>query len=617
MRLLNTETYEITEFFDDSIPEYAILSHTWGLEELTYQDIQSVELARRKKAQGFAKVEGACALANSEGFAYIWIDTCCIDKTSSAELSEAINSMYSWYRRSSICYAYLIDADHCFSPEFRGSRWFTRGWTLQELIAPSEVVFYSRRWRLLGRKSLLKGVISEITGIDISVLAGADPSLITVARKMSWASRRTTTRVEDTAYCLMGLFSVSMPLIYGEGKNAFFRLQEEIIKSVDDQSIFAWTVPELEHSDQRFYGLLAESPGAFKVTGKLVSPFATSHSSRHTTRVVNNSLQTEMLIQPQTLIQYVEDSADYRMTRGRHCLAALNCRFSFSGNVSPCIDLWSLDEDNSQFARINPWLLREVKLDSSAVSLRFEQRSASLTSSPQLWLYQIMTSVGQFFRDFEPWDFRLVTVSQKPRESIPIGFSLQLLSDEISTHEGVPVDRWYSNDRLLQRAYHSGYKSQEDIPIGITMAPANGKSRSRREDCITRVTEGVVRIGLSETRQRGSPDGAANHGVLQPLSRRNPAQFVALVLGVDIIYSQKTEDWQREPWCRLVALEEDMPLKDFQYRIDWKEEQRSEYICPLLDSSLVAKVVMLQGDKLYTVQLKYTHKSNSASWWMW
>ncbi|PKK51531.1 hypothetical protein CI102_5412 [Trichoderma harzianum] len=280
MRLLNTKTYSITEFFEANIPRYAILSHTWGSGEVTYQDIvQSVEQARERKPQGFAKVEGACALAYAEGFDYIWIDTCCIDKTSSAELSEAINSMYAWYRQSSICYAYLIDVRYIEHPaletgnrnfdevEFGASRWFTRGWTLQELIAPSDVAFYSGDWHYLGRKSFHKDVISRITGIDVSILAGADPSLIAVARKMYWASRRTTTRVEDMAYCLMGLFSVSMPLIYGEGKKAFLRLQEEIIKTVDDQSIFAWQLRKLGSPGPDFYGLLADSPSAFEDTG--------------------------------------------------------------------------------------------------------------------------------------------------------------------------------------------------------------------------------------------------------------------------------------------------------------------------------------------------------------
>ncbi|KAI0528372.1 heterokaryon incompatibility protein-domain-containing protein [Xylaria digitata] len=225
LRLLDTKTYEVKEFFDENIPPYAILSHTWGDEEVTFQDIQSVEVARQQQP-GFAKVEGACALASSEGHTYIWIDTCCIDKTSSAELSEAINSMYSWYQRSSVCYAYLIDVKtetqiesddgrtesrgrvteepDMLSPlrhpdklmtwnfneaEFRNSRWFKRGWTLQELIAPSEVLFYFRDWKILGRKSLLRELISEITGVDVSILARSDPSMISVARNIRNSAR--------------------------------------------------------------------------------------------------------------------------------------------------------------------------------------------------------------------------------------------------------------------------------------------------------------------------------------------------------------------------------------------------------------------------------------------
>ncbi|OIW27820.1 hypothetical protein CONLIGDRAFT_551906, partial [Coniochaeta ligniaria NRRL 30616] len=172
-----------------------------------------------------------------DGLAYVWIDTICIDKSSSAELSEAINSMFKWYRNAAICYAYLSDV-----PQVRleYSRWFTRGWTLQEMIAPQELRFYDANWDALGTKSDLLDRLCDITGVDTTALRGGNLRFFSVARKMSWASRRQTTREEDIAYCLLGIFDISMPLLYGEGSKAFIRLQEQIIKEYDDESLFAW-----------------------------------------------------------------------------------------------------------------------------------------------------------------------------------------------------------------------------------------------------------------------------------------------------------------------------------------------------------------------------------------
>ena len=195
------------------------------------------------------KIQFSCAQAAKDGYGYIWVDTCCIDKSSSAELSEAINSMYKWYQNAEKCYAYLADVPTGADlwpkqSSFRRSRWFTRGWTLQELIAPSNLIFYSAEWLYLGTRYVLSSLLTEITGVDYTILAGARGiENASIAKKMSWASNRVTTRVEDIAYCLMGLFAVNMPMLYGEGDRAFIRLQEEIIKNSDDQSLFAWIDP--------------------------------------------------------------------------------------------------------------------------------------------------------------------------------------------------------------------------------------------------------------------------------------------------------------------------------------------------------------------------------------
>jgi hypothetical protein len=266
MRLLSTDLsdgLQLADFPPSDIPPYAILSHTWEQDEVLYGDVISGTAAIRT---GYAKLRDACRRALADDFAYIWIDTCCIDKSSSAELSEAINSMFAWYRDSDVCYAFLSDfAPRQESVSLADCRWFTRGWTLQELIAPQTVLFYDAAWNKVGDKVLLAQEISSITRIDEDVLTGATSiDTSSVANRMGWAARRRTTRPEDIAYCLMGLFSVNMPLLYGEGIKAFARLQEEIMKGSTDPSLFVWV--DEEAPDDKQYGLLAPSPRCFDTT---------------------------------------------------------------------------------------------------------------------------------------------------------------------------------------------------------------------------------------------------------------------------------------------------------------------------------------------------------------
>ncbi|KAF2664299.1 HET-domain-containing protein [Microthyrium microscopicum] len=257
MRLLHTTNLRVQEFVDADIPSYAILSHTWGEEE-------SGSFSKRKS---FPKLQGACQRAVQDSLEWIWIDTCTIDKTSSADLSEAINSMYTYYAESKICYAHLADIDGNTIPYhydtenyLKTSRWFTRGWTLQELIAPRDLIFFDQKWVELERRWGLSRILTKITGIPEKVLCGESPFQCNVAQRMSWAANRVTTRKEDVAYCLMGLFEVSMPPLYGEGaEEAFLRLQEEILKRSADQTIFLWTAAHEPLNS----GLLASSPQAF------------------------------------------------------------------------------------------------------------------------------------------------------------------------------------------------------------------------------------------------------------------------------------------------------------------------------------------------------------------
>ena len=255
----------VEEFIGRNIPPYGTLSHTWEGSEISYDEMR-VGTARSKEA--FHKIEMACKLASGDGLAYVWVDTCCIDKSSSAELTEAINSMFVWYKRAAVCYVYLSDLESSadVSTALKDCRWFRRGWTLQELIAPQKVNFYDQNWQFKGCKDSLLEEISGITGIGSTVLEHLAPlSSIAVATRLSWAAYRETTREEDAAYCLLGIFDVNMPLLYGEGTKAFRRLQEEIIKAECDLSIFAWTAEPSQSGqpDRRYSGVLAESPMEF------------------------------------------------------------------------------------------------------------------------------------------------------------------------------------------------------------------------------------------------------------------------------------------------------------------------------------------------------------------
>ena len=247
IRLINTTTLRLEVFTSQDVPKYAILSHTWTAdEEVSYQEASRITSDPDYPAaarSGYRKILDTCRQAKSDGYPYAWVDTCCIDKTSSAELSEAINSMFKWYTEAAVCYVYLADlsTSSTWRDLLKNCRWFSRGWCLQELLAPDgdNLRFYDRSWELVGTKTELKLDIARITGINDDVLAGIRLlRTIPVARRMSWAAKRNTTRVEDMAYCLLGIFDVNMPMLYGEGERSFMRLQEEIIRWSNDLSIF-------------------------------------------------------------------------------------------------------------------------------------------------------------------------------------------------------------------------------------------------------------------------------------------------------------------------------------------------------------------------------------------
>jgi hypothetical protein len=340
MRLLRLEgdKFNLVEHVK-SIPPYAILSHTWGEkdDEFTFKDL--IEGTGKDKP-GYRKLTFCGNQVAKDNLTWFWVDTCCIDKSSSTELSEAINSMFQWYNEADKCYAYLPDVsiEGFISKDqsFQKSRWFTRGWTLQELIAPSDVLFYSEEWKLIGAKSNLIECLRDITKIDEQVLRGAHPSICSIASRMSWAAGRSTTRIEDTAYSLLGIFDINMPMLYGEGERSFIRLQEELLRTSDDQSLFAWESDNPSHHP--YTGLLASSPACFANSREISSLgfFNQSESSSMTSK----GIHAKFYLRPDG-------------TEGGVYRAFLECKHNKSG-CQPAIDLQHIStfRYGSQYIRI-------------------------------------------------------------------------------------------------------------------------------------------------------------------------------------------------------------------------------------------------------------------------
>jgi hypothetical protein len=329
MRLLDVQTKKLHTFYGDQIPPYAILSHMWfkDHEEVSFQQIQSPW--KCKSILGFQKIEFLCQQAKKDGYHWAWCDTCCIDKSSSTELSESINSMFSWYRNSKTCYAYLADTDKARNDNYLRSRWWTRSWTLQELLASRKMVIYDRNWQVIGQKATLTAAISGLTGIDEETLQEPDHMMFrSIAQRMSWASNRKATRSEDVAYSLLGIFGIHMTLRYGEGNYAFVRLQRKIMKRTNDQSLFAWGFSHLtihdivdsafevpkedeevedsandsqtifmdptlsEELESSLYGMFADHPRRFRNCGELV--FHHRHAPYAHSAELNGALQLEI-----------------------------------------------------------------------------------------------------------------------------------------------------------------------------------------------------------------------------------------------------------------------------------------------------------------------------------
>jgi hypothetical protein len=387
MRLLHTSSLTLHEYFDESVPPYGILSHTWAEnEEVSYQEMLNLSSLVMAKT-GYQKIINCAHTIKELGYDYVWIDTCCIDKSSSAELSESINSMYNFYKNSKVCLAYMADVhrdtgqpsldESAFKswglpenyPNFQSSRWFTRGWTLQELIAPTNVVFYDSEWQVIARiQEIAKAVERFIEIPELVLLFGITESYC-VAEKMKWASKRRTTRREDMAYCLFGLFNIHMPLLYGEGDRAFERLQEKILKRSEDLSLFLWQ--DEEDSEYVHRGLLARSPAEFSkftISRRAVNMAPTRpiklhykswNASKSPCWITNIGVQLSVhLLEARSFYKSAILNADYPMffenpKDDEYVFNVINFHVG-STLISFYILLKRLEKDGNQFARLLP-----------------------------------------------------------------------------------------------------------------------------------------------------------------------------------------------------------------------------------------------------------------------
>ncbi|KAJ9654455.1 hypothetical protein H2198_006535 [Neophaeococcomyces mojaviensis] len=332
MRLINSKTFQLKEINDSRQVRYAALSHRWTDDEVLFEDISNFRDCMKR---GTEKVRRFCHHAEKNGLNWVWIDTCCINKYSSAELSEAINSMYTWYQDAHVCYAYLADVDVSVvkaNPSFiLQSVWFTRSWTLQELLAPKVVIFLDRSWNFIGTKESLKHEISRGTYIDVEALEGRDLSNFSISQRMCWASTRSATRVEDIAYSLLGLFDISMPLLYGEGTRAFLRLQEEIAKHSADETIFSW---DSDLGGSIASGILASSPSLFRTC----SGMRAGHQPRKTGfSITNRGLSIEFDLIPLSYDTFV---------------ALLNCVYTKAYEPDQLVGIYLRQVSDSQFDRV-------------------------------------------------------------------------------------------------------------------------------------------------------------------------------------------------------------------------------------------------------------------------
>ena len=386
LRLIDVQTHNFanpTRIWAEDKLEYAVLSHRWLAEadEVSFKEIGNPAIAESKN--GLFKITGTCELAKKAGLRYAWLDTCCIDKSSSAELQESINSMYRWYAESTVCFVYLKDIDIISNPDpaiIKHDMWFDRGWTLQELIAPKNVEFYDKNWNYVGNKHDLKQHIHERTGISLALLENkAELQEFSVAQRMSWAAHRETTVLENQAYSLFGMFGISLPMLYGERENAFQRLQEEIIRISDDHSIFAWKGVGPHHS-----GLLARTPKDFSGCGSVRKLRLRNGCSAY--KITNRGIEITLNLTPWTLDTYLARI---------HCndFAAPSIPNAGLGEMSG-IFLRRLGEDD-QYARIEIEREDVINHIHNPPKLKDKRAYNSITNSSQDLLVYVRQAIGR------------------------------------------------------------------------------------------------------------------------------------------------------------------------------------------------------------------------------
>ncbi|KAK8017363.1 hypothetical protein PG993_013689 [Apiospora rasikravindrae] len=310
IRVIDTSTFELHQERHSIIRDarYAILSHRWQDEEVTLPQLPSHARVLRSShgpmpdQPHLEKIRGACQEARNQGYKWLWIDSCCIDKSSSEETKESLNSRFKWYHDASMCITYLADVQHDLTrtdiedaifntPQCQPSEWFSRGWTLQELLASNQLGFYDKHWTRIGTRADSAAVLGRITGIGVTYLTEAeDFQKASVAQIMSWMAGRSTTKEEDLAYSMLGIFEVTMDRgdnsfimdpLYGRGRDAFIRLQKYLLAWKVDESIFAWRMPQYATKtvDGRLdddrdwqegeWGLLCPHPSWFKGSGNI------------------------------------------------------------------------------------------------------------------------------------------------------------------------------------------------------------------------------------------------------------------------------------------------------------------------------------------------------------
>jgi len=478
MRLINTRTLRL-HHFTHKTPSYAILSHRWRDGEATLQEF--VQPGLREHTTGFAKIQAACLEARNHGLDYIWVDTCCIDKTSSAELGEAINSMFKWYQKAVVCFAFLDDVPSSRLPEdatpvkpftksliprycedsFARSSWFTRGWTLQELIAPRLIHFYDKDWGLIGEKHNMTSELHAITGINNFILQGGSLEEIPAGKRISWAADREATREEDMAYSLFGIFNVNLPLVYGEGHRAFLRLQEQILYKSNDHTLLAWRGSS-EGGGQRMRGLLAESPRDFRHFRKHSASAPSSiiqaepRDNLINVSVMDASSKRKPLYITSKGIEMTCGVQDLRpWAKGEILIFVLNC--CFDGNPMRAAGIYLKRVDTDRYARIRVDEIADIVPEGRHIKLATIQAFLTTGELPESHLD-------------EPW-----TTSYSIRRR---------LSDDATSGEAEGSCRQrYSGAFYLKhsnRAFHGNNAFGAYSLVGILLAGHDGQIRTLR-----------------------------------------------------------------------------------------------------------------------------------------